>query len=155
MNNECNIYLIRHSQGFHNINKRFNILFDPELTQIGKDQSSRSGQTFRTICPDISGFKICVSDLLRTRSTLENFLRGYYMTNNSNRIRFVVTVNPYMHEVRSAPIDRETGMFNSGIQHNCNCIQSYEDKGYQKGDEKNPLFKNLKFDDLKEYVKYS
>ena len=75
------INLIKHWQAYHNIHKRFNILFDTELTPNGKLQALRTGQSFKNLYPDIFKFKICVSDLLRTRSTLENFLRGYYLVN--------------------------------------------------------------------------
>ena len=160
---EYNIYLVRHGQGYHNIAERFDILFDPELTKVGIEQAFRAGVEFKLKCPNLNNFKFNVSDLQRTRLTLENFLRGYYssdgnsksVTNYGNKQAFYeVIVNPFIYEIHGASVDKD-GYVIDKENRNTNCVQSYlNGDGYQKGDEKNPNSKmyNIPSDScIKEY----
>lgn len=143
---EYNIYFIRHGQGIHNLNPRLQVLFDTDLTTTGCEQGIRAGKAFRKKVENISNFKIYVSDLIRTRQTLENFLIGYYNRNlpytNQNTLLSII-VNPFLHELHLKGVKANGNLeIKDNHEHNCNLIQSYSNKtGYQCGDEENPMLR--------------
>jgi hypothetical protein len=99
-----NIYLIRHGQGFHNLNntlmkrlKAMNnkeILKDPQLTLKGIQQSKNVGKFLFQNYPDIKNNTLYFcSVLLRTRETITNILGELNLFNQE------IIILPCSHEI--------------------------------------------------------
>ena len=88
-------YIVRHGQGTHNVKKSMEK--DTSLTGIGTGQAYAAGDYFRKYIS--YGYAkmpqfLFISDLKRTRQTLENFLSG-----TKTRIRAPIAVLPCSHEL--------------------------------------------------------
>lgn len=88
-------YIVRHGQGTHNVKK--SLEKDTSLTGIGTGQAYAAGDYFRKYIS--YGYAkmpqfLFISDLKRTRQTLENFLSG-----TKTRIRAPIAVLPCSHEL--------------------------------------------------------
>lgn len=103
----ANIYLIRHAQGYHNINSSifdkiillFNPkhLIDPFLTEVGQHQAKLTGQILNNylINKGETEYKslFCCSKLLRTRETLSTIMNQIKKNYNS------IYIIPCAHEL--------------------------------------------------------
>ena len=88
-------YIVRHGQGTHNVKKSMET--DTSLTGPGTGQAYAAGDYFRKYIS--YGYAkmpqfLFISDLKRTRQTLENFLSG-----TKTRIRAPIAVLPCSHEL--------------------------------------------------------
>ena len=88
-------YIVRHGQGTHNVKKSMET--DTSLTGTGTGQAYAAGDYFRKYIS--YGYAkmpqfLFISDLKRTRQTLENFLSG-----TKTRIRAPIAVLPCSHEL--------------------------------------------------------
>lgn len=96
-------YLIRHGDGIHNkakAEKKKGLfgpnLLDAQLTDEGKNQAVLAGRELKRIIKTSTIDHLFVSDLKRTRETLENILKeGIVLTNN----QIDIIVLPCSHEL--------------------------------------------------------
>jgi hypothetical protein len=119
-----NIYIIRHAQGFHNLNntiakrlKAMNnkeILKDPQLTLIGHNQAKNAGKFLIQNYPEIKNNTLYFcSVLLRTRETISNILGELNLSNQE------VIILPCSHEISNFKLPEEL-IINTG-----KCKDSY------------------------------
>jgi hypothetical protein len=120
-----NIYMIRHGQGFHNLNntiakrlKAMNnkeILKDPQLTLKGHNQAKNTGKFLLQNYPDIKNNTLYFcSVLLRTRETISNILGELNLSNQE------VIVLPCSHEISNFKLPEEL-IINTGKCKNNYC----------------------------------
>jgi hypothetical protein len=128
MPNNVNIYLIRHAQGYHNLNNTLikkikslnnnHILKDPQLTEKGKIQAKNTGLFLKNI---INNNILCFcSILLRTRETISLILNQF----DFNKIKFnkEIYVLPGAHEITNFIIP-ELFIINNG-----QCVNKYSNR---------------------------
>ncbi len=112
-----NIILIRHAQGYHNLNNTLfkkimainnnEILKDPQLTDVGIKQASNAGIFLKNNYPFILNNSIfCCSILLRTRETMSLILKELNIFGSTNMINLDNNINnqqiyvlPSSHEI--------------------------------------------------------
>jgi len=98
-----NIYLIRHAQGYHNLNNTFlrqiksifttSSLKDPQLTSVGVEQSNIAGNFLVKENINNNNTLFCCSHMLRTRETISLILNQMKLNNN------VIHILPSAHEI--------------------------------------------------------
>jgi broad specificity phosphatase PhoE len=135
------IYLIRHAQGYHNLNSGLSryikiahtnlILKDPQLTQIGITQALNCGAELKKYINSSNKNYFFCSKFLRTRETMSYIMS---MLNINDKIR----VLHYTHEIKSLKADDFKDFYEN--KHNQCKIDSDREK--QKCDKVN----NIKID---------
>lgn len=99
-----NIYLIRHAQGYHNLNSgiaryikiaNYNIILkDPQLTEIGISQSLKCGNELKKYINNLDKNYFFCSKFRRTRETL-SYIMGVLNINQE------ILILQYSHEIKT------------------------------------------------------
>jgi len=115
-----NFYIIRHGQGYHNLlsNKLKNLVeSDPELTELGINQSRNTGRFLQSYIPGKIDFYF-VSTLLRSHQTMLYLLETFLVGNNGKVVSSVVL--PKSEEISS--------FGNPGKENISDCFENDEKK---------------------------
>ena len=97
-------YIGRHGQAEHNLKSATHLKTDTDVTKLGKDQAFRAGENLTKILKknkeNIN--YVFASDLIRTRQTIENILKGMNMNKNENEKYFPseIIILPCSHELK-------------------------------------------------------
>jgi len=113
-------YIIRHGQGFHNLftNKLKNLVnSDPELTELGINQSRNTGQFLQSYISDKIDFYF-VSTLLRSHQTMLYLLETFLVGNIGKVVTAIVL--PKSEEISS--------FGNPGKENISDCFKNDEEK---------------------------
>ena len=97
-------YIGRHGQAEHNLKFATHLKTDTDVTQLGKDQAFRAGQNLSSVLKNNNEniSYVFASDLIRTRQTIENILKGMNMNKNENETYFPreIIILPCSHELK-------------------------------------------------------
>jgi hypothetical protein len=97
-------YIGRHGQAEHNLKYATHLKTDTDVTQLGKDQAFRAGQNLSSVLKNNNEniSYVFASDLIRTRQTIENILKGMNMNKNENETYFPreIIILPCSHELK-------------------------------------------------------
>jgi hypothetical protein len=97
-------YIGRHGQAEHNLKFATHLKTDTDVTQLGKDQAFRAGQNLSTVLKNNNEniSYVFASDLIRTRQTIENILKGMNMNKNENDLYVPsqIIILPCSHELK-------------------------------------------------------
>ena len=97
-------YIGRHGQAEHNLKFATHLKTDTDVTQLGKDQAFRAGQNLSNVLKNNNEniSYVFASDLIRTRQTIENILKGMNMNKNENDLYVPsqIIILPCSHELK-------------------------------------------------------
>jgi hypothetical protein len=97
-------YIGRHGQAEHNLKFATHLKTDTDVTQLGKDQAFRAGQNLSSVLKNNNEniSYVFASDLIRTRQTIENILKGMNMNKNENDLYVPsqIIILPCSHELK-------------------------------------------------------
>jgi hypothetical protein len=97
-------YIGRHGQAEHNLKYATHLKTDTDVTQLGKDQAFRAGQNLSSVLKNNNENinYVFASDLIRTRQTIENILKGMNMNKNENETYSPreIIILPCSHELK-------------------------------------------------------
>jgi hypothetical protein len=97
-------YIGRHGQAQHNLKLATHLKTDTDVTDLGKEQAFRAGQNFINILiknkENIN--YVFASDLIRTRQTIENIIKGMNSNKNQKQMYFPkeIVILPCSHELK-------------------------------------------------------
>jgi hypothetical protein len=95
-------YIGRHGQAEHNLKYATHLKTDTDVTQLGKDQAFRAGQNLSSVLKNNNEniSYVFASDLMRTRQTIENILKGMNETQNKIYFPKEIIILPCSHELK-------------------------------------------------------
>jgi len=97
-------YIGRHGQAQHNLKNATHLKTDTDVTDLGKEQAFRAGQNLSNVLKNnrenIS--YVFASDLIRTRQTIENIIKGMNSNKNQKQMYFPkeIVILPCSHELK-------------------------------------------------------
>ena len=94
-------YIGRHGQAEHNLKNATHLKTDTDVTDLGKEQAFRAGQNLSTVLKNNKENinYVFASDLIRTRQTIENILKGMNQVKDSFFPKEIVIL-PCSHELK-------------------------------------------------------
>ncbi len=103
------IFLIRHGEGTHNVTKMKVLHTSAGLTQNGKVQAAKTGNTLNDLIPNKSNLHLCASDIRRAIETMDIVKEQLSMSNNPT---YVI---PCSHEISSKKPPCDGSGFKAGL----------------------------------------
>jgi hypothetical protein len=95
-------YIGRHGQAEHNLKRATHLITDTDVTDLGKEQAFRAGKKLITVLKNNNEYinYVFASDLMRTRQTIENILKGMNETQNKIYFPKEIIILPCSHELK-------------------------------------------------------
>uniref|UniRef100_A0A6C0DEL3 Uncharacterized protein n=1 Tax=viral metagenome TaxID=1070528 RepID=A0A6C0DEL3_9ZZZZ len=97
-------YIGRHGQAEHNLKRATHLITDTDLTELGKNQALRAGENLKNVLIKNREYinYVFASDLIRTRQTIENILKGMNMNKYVKKLYFPkeIIILPCSHELK-------------------------------------------------------
>jgi hypothetical protein len=97
-------YIGRHGQAEHNLKRATHLITDTDLTELGKNQAFRAGENLKNILIKNREYinYVFASDLIRTRQTIENILKGMNVNKYVKNLYFPkeIIILPCSHELK-------------------------------------------------------